>query len=269
VLSIIIVTFNCQNYILDCLSSVLKVNIGQNIFVVDNGSFDETPDIINKKFLEVRLIKNKVNLGFAAAANQGAEIANGKYLLFLNPDTVVKPDSIDQMLRVVKSNNKIGIAGCKILNSEGLLQPSCGNFPTIANIILDRIPSVNKILKTELIRKKNYYDYGQTPDWISGAFFLVRKDIFTKLGGFDEDYFMYIEDVDFCFRAKQAGYKVYYNSDASIVHYDMGKFGQRKIFKARNMRRGFSLFFKKYKPFWYVFIWQATLAIEKLFKLRL
>lgn len=266
-ISTIIITFNSQNQIEECFKS-LEINkkIQLEILVVDNNSIDKTCQIIQKKFFHVKLIKNKANIGFAKACNQGAKIAKGKYLLFLNPDTIVKPGCIEKVVDFLEKKKDAAVVGCKMLNTDGSLQSSCGNFPSISNIILDRIPIINKIFKTVLIRQEDFYTKEQNLDWVSGAFFLVKKDVFFKLGGFNERYFMYIEEIDFCYRAKKAGYKIYYNPKAEIIHYDMGKSKERKLAKANNMRKGFSIFFKKYKSPLYFDIWQKILKIESVLK---
>lgn len=270
-LSIIIVTYNSEHYIKQCLSSLLKLNTKNKnydveIIIVDNFSSDNALQTIKMEFPQVTVKKNRENLGFADAANQGAKIAKGDYLLFLNPDTVVKADCIEEMVNFLKKKKDAAVVGCKVLNTDGTLQPSCGSFPTISNIIFDRISVINILFKTELIRQANFYNKEKTPDWISGVFFMVKKDIFEKLGGFDERYFLYVEDVDFCCRARKAGFKIYYNPKAQIIHYDQGRSKERRPFKAKQMRKGFSIFFEKYKSPLYFFIWRTILTIESLFK---
>lgn len=263
-LLIVIITFHSKKEIKNLITSLSVYRSKKtNIIIVDNASIDETFLSFKKLFPDIHIVKNRKNLGFAKAANQGAKIAKGEYLLFLNPDTVVNPETVQTIIKVLKSKKDAPIVGCKTFNKDGSLQPSCGNFPTISNIILDRIPILNKIFSTELIRNEKYYEKEQTPDWVSGAFFLVKKSIFEELGGFDEQYFLYVEDVDFCYRAKKAGYKIYYTPNASIIHFDQGKSKERKKFKALQMRRGFSLFFSKHKPSFYLNLWKMLLFIEK------
>ncbi len=269
-ISIIIVTYDSESSIQGCLESIYKKNnLALEIVLVDNASKDQTVNIVNNYPLRLVVIKNKKNIGFAAAVNQGARIARGEYLLFLNPDTVVKKGCIEEMVSFFEKKKDAAVVGCKVVNPDGTLQPSCGSFPTIGNIILDRIPILNKFFKTELIRQEDFYSKEQTSDWISGVFFMVRRDVFGKLGGFDEKYFLYVEDIDFCYRAKQAGYKIYYNPKAEIIHYDMGKSKERKKFKAQQMRKGFSIFFEKYKSSYYLFLWKMVLAVESIFRPRL
>ncbi len=259
----VIVTFNNEGTV-GCLLRSIPSRC--QLIIIDNFSGDKTCQIVKDNSTKIRLIKNKKNLGFAAAANQGARLAKSDYLLFLNPDTLVKPGAIEKTLNFAKAKKDATVVGCKVLSLDRSLQPSCGRFPTIFNIVLDRIPIINKFIQTEQIRQENYYSKIQNPDWVTGAFFLVKREVFEKLGGFDEKYFMYVEDVDFCYRAKKAGYKIYYNPRAEIIHYNQGKMRQKGRFKARHMRRGFTIFFEKYKPYWYLNIWKTILAIEKLLR---
>jgi len=265
-LTIVIVTYNNEANILQCLTSLKKYINNGDILAIDNSSQDKTSRIVGKMFPKIKLIRNKKNVGFATAANQGSRISKGDYLLFLNPDTIVKEGCIEKMVSFLKKKKDAAVVGCKVLNPDGTLQPSCGKFPTISNIILDRIPIINKLFKTELIRQENFYNKEQDSDWMSGVFFIVRRDVFKKLGGFDEKYFLYVEDVDFCYRARNAGYKIYYNPKAKIMHYDMGKSQERKKFKAQQMRKGFTIFFKKNKSPTYLFVWKLILLIESIFK---
>lgn len=269
-ITVIIITYNSEKSIkkvFEGIANEVKKH-GWEILVIDNNSYDDTlRKVLVNKFVQVKLIKNKKNIGFAAAANQGVRIVRGEYLLFLNPDTIVRKGCIEEMVSFLKEKKDAAVVGCRVLNTDGTLQPSCGSFPTISNIILDRIPILNTLIKTELLRQKDFYNKEQAPDWISGVFFLTRRDVFLKLGGFDKQYFMYVEDVDFCYRARKAGFKIYYNPKAEIIHYDMGKSKERKKFKAKQMRIGFSIFFEKYKSPLYVFLWKTVLAAESFFKL--
>lgn len=264
--SIIFINFHSEILIKNLLLNLNKLidKPELEIIIVNNTIYKN-----NKRFLSSfsinKIFFNTSNIGFARAANQGAKIAKGEYLLFLNPDTIIKPKAITKMIEFSKKLNA-DIAGCKLLNIDQTLQPSCGKFPTIANIIFDRIPFVNQFIQTQLIRQKSYYEKAQTPEWISGAFFLVKRSVFEKLGGFGESYFMYVEDIDFCYKAKKAGFRIYYNPDIEITHFDHGKLPERKINKAINMRKGFSIFFKKYKNPLYFSLWKLILFIESFFK---
>lgn len=260
--SVIVVTFNQKR----TSNSSLMVKWSQEIIVVDNASKNKS--FSKKKISNVIVISNNKNLGFARACNQGVKIAKGEYLLFLNPDTVVKKDFFEKLENFVKKE-RVDIVGFKTLNKDGTLQFSCGNFPTILNIVLDRIPLLSKIFSTELIRKENYYKDKQYPDWVSGACLLVRRDVYEKLKGFDEKYFLYVEDIDLCLRAKMKGYQVCYNPNLEIIHLDEGKTEKKKDFKAKQIRIGFTIFFAKYRSSLYVSIWKTILLIESFFKPKL
>lgn len=211
--SLVIVTYHSQKVIKKCLASLGK-NARQQVIIVDN---------------------SVSNIGFAAGANKGAKRATGKYLLFLNPDTIVNNGAILKSIKYLEKHKNIAVLGCKTLNADGSLQFSCGHFPTPTNIIFYK----------HLIRNPAFYRKIQETDWVSGAFMLVRRDIFEKLNGFDEKYFMYTEDVDFCYRVKKLGYKVVYFPGAQIIHLDEGKLPSRHFLKTFHILRGFLTFFLK------------------------
>lgn len=264
--SIIIVTHNSEKEITNCLIHIVSSIENLEIVIIDNKSNDSTYLITKKKFPTVLTKRNNTNYGFAKAANQGAKISKGEMLLFLNPDSLISKNNISKIIEFSKNKKYADIIGFKTLNPNKTLQYSCGNFPTVSNLILDRIPILNKMIATHLIRNDNYYQKLQSPDWVSGACLLVKRSVFEDLDGFDEKYFMYGEDVDFCYRAKKAEYKIIYYPKAEIVHFDEGKFPDKKVFKAIHMRKGFSIFFEKYKPRWYCKIWKFILLIESIFK---
>lgn len=265
--SIIIVTFNSVKTVGKCLNS-LKTNNNSEIIVVDNFSQDKTVQLLKKNFGEkIKLIKNKKNLGFAKACNQAVKLARGKYLLFLNPDTkIITEDFFKKAYEIGESKKNLGALGFKTLNPDKSLQNSCGSIPTILNVVADRFPVVNKVFRTELIRSNSFYMKEQNPDWVSGCCLFIKRSIFGKLGGFDESYFMYVEDVDYCYRVKKLGLKVYYVPEIEIVHLDEGRTAGRKDFKAMQMRKGFSIFFKKYKSRLYYLAWKTIMLLESFFR---
>jgi GT2 family glycosyltransferase len=264
ILSIIIVTYNSQHEIGRLLSTLKTLNA--EVIIVDNASDDETNKKIRLSNLEVKLISNKTNVGFAKAANQGAKKASGKYLLFVNPDIIFKKTDAKKIVDFIESKKDAAVVGCKILNPDGTLQPSCGSFPTMTNVIIDRIPILNTLLTTQLIRRRSYYNKEHSTDWITGAFLMTKKKLFNTIGQFDENYFLYVEDIDLCYRAKKAGYSNYFCPSPSVIHLDLGKSYPRKNFKAKQIREGLSIFFEKYKPPYYAFIWKSILKMESIFR---
>lgn len=269
--SIIIVTFNSQEHIEMCLSQILNTKIFTpfEVIAVDNASNDETCLIIESKFPKVRLVKNKKNLGFAKAANQGAKIAKGEYLLFINPDTVVKNGQIEAMVNFLESKQDVGIVGCKVLNHDNSLQPSCGQFPTILRIIFDRLPILNRGSGIQ-IRDEKFYSKIREVDWVSASCFVIKKEAFETVEGFNNKIFMYGEDMDLCYRAKQAGFKSYFLPRLKIIHYDTGKNNPlRRPHKYFFMRKGLLLFLKKHRSNISYLIFQGIIRLEALFFLLL
>ncbi len=263
--SILVIAFNSQNTIEDCLSSILNSQAKFEIIVIDNASKDETCKIIETKFSQVKLVRNSQNIGFAAAANQGAKAAHGQYLLFLNPDTTVKSGSIAKMIDFLKSKKDAAAVGCKVLNLDGTLQPSCGKFPTILRILFDRVKFLN-VNNGIQIRNQNFYKITQTVDWVSASAILVKKSVFASLGGFNENIFMYGEDIDLCFRAQKAGYMNYLFPNLQIIHYDTGKNNPlRRPHKYFSMRKGFLIFFKEYRPTLSYLMLHLLIKLEALF----
>src|SRR5581483_5113544 len=203
-LSIIILSFNTAKLTINCVKSVLtyyKDYLGKEVevVVVDNASLDNTLDLL-RKIKGIKIIKNNENFGFSKGNNIGAKNSTGKYILFLNSDAQVLDDSFIKMSNFLDENPKIGILGGKLVNSNNKVQKSGGNFYNLFNLFAslfggERMGFVRKFPKKV-----------EPVDWVSGACLLIRKDLFNKLKGFDEKFFMYVEDMDLCFRAKKAGF---------------------------------------------------------------
>ena len=202
-LSIIIVSYNSANYLRTCLSSIYReLNHDKNlhksteIIVVDNASQDNSIGLIKERFSQAILIVNKQNLGFAKANNQGIMKAQGKFLLLLNPDLELGNKSLSQILDVIEKNPNVGVTGCKLINSDGSIQPSSGYFPNLGRILLwmtfiDDIPFLSHLLKPYHVESKSFYSQEQKVDWVTGACMLVRSDAVVKAGIMDEQIFMY------------------------------------------------------------------------------
>ncbi|MEJ2103716.1 MAG: glycosyltransferase [Ignavibacteriaceae bacterium] len=225
-LSIIIVNYNVKEFLLNLLHSIKKAssNITTEIIVVDNASDDGSVDAIKEKFPTVKLIENKSNVGYGAANNQGLKLAKGNYILFLNPDCIVSEDTFDKMISFFELNKECGLAGCKILNSDGTLQLACRrSFPGPWTSFTKVTGLSNLFPKSKIFARYNltYLDENQTyeVDAVSGSFMMIKREVHDKVGGFDEQFFMYGEDLDLCYRIQKAGYKVYYVHDTQIIHY--------------------------------------------------
>jgi len=228
-LSIIIVNYNVKEFLEQCINSIFSAikNINCEIIVVDNNSFDGSVEHINKKFgndPRIKIIASEINLGFAKANNLGVKNATGKYILILNPDTILKEDTIDKTIEFYEKKSDAGIVTCKLIMTNGKLDLACRrSFPT-PSVALYRILGLSKIFpKSRTFGKYNltflYEDDVNEVDSVAGAFMLIKKVIYDEVNGFDEEYFMYGEDIDLCFRIKKLGYKIYYYPETSIIHY--------------------------------------------------
>ncbi len=231
-LSIIIPSFNTEKLLSDCLTSIFQQtkSFDYEVIVVDNGSEYDIKNQIsrfrqkNLKQTNIQLIVNNSNLGFAKACNQGIKKAKGEYLLFLNSDTLILDKAIEKSIKLMDSRLNIDILGCQILNPDFTIQPSAGFFPKLRNIFymiffIDDLPLVNKLIKPYHQQNRKFYTKEQEVDWVTGAFLMIKKDYLKKIRGFDESYFMYAEEIDLCFRAKKAGFRVFYSPMAKIIHY--------------------------------------------------
>lgn len=225
-LSIIIVNYNVKEFLQNLLHSIDKAssNISKEIIVIDNASDDGSVEFIKEKFPSVKFIENKINVGFGRANNQGLEIAKGKFILFINPDCIVSEDTLDNMILFFDSDPECGLAGCKILNSDGTLQLACRrSFPGPWTSFTKVTGLSNLFSKSRIFARYNltFLDENKTyeVDAVSGSFMMVRKEVYEKVGGFDEQFFMYGEDLDLCFRVQKAGNKVYYVHNTQIIHY--------------------------------------------------
>ncbi len=224
--SIIIVSFNTQELLIDCVLSIEKAikKIGSEVFVVDNNSSDNTVLSVKKKFPWVNLIINKKNIGFSKANNRAIKKARGEFLLILNPDTKIMPDTIEKMIGFMGSHRDAGIATCRVELPSGKLDPDCRrHFPTPWRAFT-HFSSLSKIFSKSKIFDQYYMGYlseekEHEVDSCVGAFMFVRTSFISKVGLFDEDFFFYGEDLDWCWRFKEAGYKIMYTPITKITHY--------------------------------------------------
>jgi len=248
--STVIVAYRSGAHLQRCLDSLCKPSDQPGeVIVIDNASTDDSIGLVRQHFPQIRLIINTENRGFAAAGNLGFRSSKGLAILFLNPDTVADEGTVKHMFDVLNRDPKIAAVGCQILNPNGSTQPTAGSFPTVTNLITNRTPVLNRFLPSYCHGRRSYYLRPQTPDWISGACLLVRRQAFKAVGGFDEKYFMYGEDVDLCYRLRQAGWRIAYTPSAHIVHADEGKTTAKKMGKFINLRRGLLRFYHKhYSP---------------------
>lgn len=267
-LSIIIVSFNTKKLLKDCLESIFERTLGISfeVIIVDNNSSDGSPEMIKKEHSQVTLIRNKANLGFGKANNQGAREAKGKYLLFLNPDTLLIDNPINKIIDFVKKNEKIDICGCKLLNKDKTLQPSVGFFPNLPRVFfwmffIDDIPVIRNLIKPYHQKMASFYQKEREVDWVTGAFLVIKREVFDKIGGFDEQFFMYEEEVDLCFLAKKGGSRAFYTPVGQVIHLKGGQSVEGFQRAVLLEFQGLINFFKKHKPSWQLPILKVLLRL--------
>jgi len=219
--------------LIQCLTSIPQMIQGFRIeiLVVDNGSQDRSGSEVKKRFPFVRLIENDQNLGFARAVNQGLQKASGRYALLLNPDTQVKPGTIERLMSFMDAHPKAGISGAQLLNSNGSKQNSIANFPSLATELLNK-HLLRWLFPGRFPGKERMYSEPMDVDSIIGACMMVRRDAWHQVGLLDEDYFLFLEETDWCYRMKKGGWKIYHVPDAEVCHFQ-GKSAEKEKKRAR------------------------------------
>jgi hypothetical protein len=226
-LSVIIVSYNTKILLGNCLDSVFSSDLGRysmEVFISDNGSADGTADMVKSRFPESSLIENGNNLGFAKANNIAITKTRGRYVLCLNSDTRVFPETFAAMIRFMDAHPEAGISTCKLVLGDGMIDPACHRgFPTPWNA-LTYFAGLEKLFPGEKIFSGYHQLYKDMSveheiDCCSGAFLMARKETIKSVGFFDEDYFFYAEDIDLAYRIKKAGWQVWYNPAVSVIHF--------------------------------------------------
>jgi GT2 family glycosyltransferase len=224
-LSIIIVNWNTKYFLSQSIESIKThtKKVSFEIIVVDNFSSDGSPEMMEKEFPEVTLIKNRKNEGFGRANNQGLARARGKYILFLNSDVAVQENCLDRMFEFMEKNPEVGVSSCRLTFPDGSLQHSCRRFPSFKVFFSMMIglryffPNL-KIFREYLMLDWDHSDRREV-DQIMGSFMFVRRDVLDQVGSFDERYWMYFEEVDLCLRIKRKGWKIVHYPYAAAVHF--------------------------------------------------
>ncbi|MEW6719167.1 MAG: glycosyltransferase family 2 protein, partial [Thermodesulfobacteriota bacterium] len=222
--SIVIVSWNTKELLLDCIASVYRTaeKARFEIIVSDNGSRDGSLEAVAEKYPEVRRIENSANLGFARANNIAIERMQGRYALLLNTDTVLKPGAPDRLFDFMESRPDAGMCGPQLLNTDGSRQTSFGTFPTIATEFLGRTVA-RFLFATPGARPGGSAapvpDGPAEADFIIGACMMVRRSAMEAVGAFDPDYFFFYEEIDWCWRMRQAGWRIWFVPEAEVVHF--------------------------------------------------
>lgn len=222
--SIIIVNWNTKNILSDCLRSVYEQagDVDYEVIVVDNASTDGSLDMIKSDFERVVLLENAQNKGFATANNQGMEIAKGRYVLLLNSDTVVLDGAIAKTVSFADAHPRAGVTGCRVLNADRTLQPTCFMFPSILNMFLSSTYLYKFFPKSRFFGRERmtWWDRSDVRqvDVVTGCFMLVRREAIDQVGVMDERFFMYAEETDWCYRFREEGWDVTFTPAGQIIH---------------------------------------------------
>ncbi len=242
-LSIVILNYNVRYFLELCLKSVQTAisDIDAEIIVVDNNSEDDSCEMVKQLFPEVNLIENKTNFGFSKGNNVGVSQAKGDYICILNPDTVVAEDIFFKLLKFSEEKEKLGIIGCKLINGSGVFLPeSKRNIPYVKAAFKKIFGNCNDYYANHL--QEN--EVGPV-DVLVGAFMFLKRDVYNIIEGFDEDYFMYGEDIDLSYRVLKAGYDNYYYGRSSVIHFK-GESTLKDKFYARRFYGAMQIFYKKH-----------------------
>jgi len=250
--SVIIVNWNTKGLLRDCLSSVYEHigDIDYEIIVIDNASTDDSASMVKNDFRQVILIENSENRGFAAANNQGMAVAKGRYVLLLNSDTIVLDNSIANAVSFADENSQAAVTGCRVLNPDRTLQQTCFMFPSILNMLL------SSTYLYKLFPKNRFFGREQMTWWdrsdvrqvnvVTGCFMLVRREAIEQVGVMDEQFFMYGEETDWCYRFWKKGWTVMFAPVGQIIHFGGQSAAQKPVAMIVQLRLSILKFIKKH-----------------------
>ena len=249
--------------------------LSYEIIVVDNASYDGCDLVVSKYHGVAHLVQSEKNMGFARANNLGYHHASGQALLFLNPDTVILGNALKEMHQSLMALENAGGLGCKVLNSDGTIQTSCIQaFPTIINQILDVDFLRNLFPKSGLWGMRPLFESCDNPvevEVIAGSCLMVQREVFEKAGFFSEEYFMYAEDLDLCYKMREIGYRNYYTGVTSIVHYggESTKSTGKSFFSSVLMRESVKIFLRKSRGNIYSLFFVFSVQLTSLMRIFL
>ncbi|CAN5201877.1 N/A [soil metagenome] len=256
--SLVILSYNKRDLTAECLKTIFQYipEKSAEVIVVDNASSDDSVEYIKKHFPKVKVIENTKNAGFAGGCNLGAKHAKGDYILFLNNDAKLSNDPLPALIDVFDQHEKTAIVGGLLANHNGSPQRSYGSFYTILNVAYLLFAGESGELKRFQGKEIT------STDWVSGGFMLVKRDVFEKVKGFNESYFMYIEDMDLCYRIKKAGYSIYNTPFAKVEH--LGQGSTNKAFAIVHIFEGLQIFYKQQRSLVEYYLVKLLLFIKAL-----
>lgn len=270
-LSICIVSFNTRDLLRDCLNSIFSslTQYSYEVIVADNGSADGSSEMLAAEFPQVQVIQNTSNLGYTVPMNQALRAAAGRYLMQLNPDTVLTPGLLDSLLGFMESQPRVGICTPKVLNSDGTLQMQCRRSAARPWDAITYILGFSKLFPNSRLFGRYLMEYLPEDqinevEAVSGSCMLIRRGVVDQIGYLDEQFFAYQEDAEFCFRARKAGWQIYYVPTAQLTHF--GGLGGSRFVPYRGIyawHRSYYLYYRKHLAREYFFLvnWLVYLGI--------
>ncbi|MBI1937117.1 MAG: glycosyltransferase family 2 protein [Ignavibacteriales bacterium] len=252
-ISIVLITWKMKSLLERLLISLYKYSEGFDfeLIIIDNNSQDGTVEMIEEKYQNTILIKNKENLGVAPARNQGLKIAKGKYILILDADMELTENSLLQLFQFMERDKECGLVGCKLTDVNGTLQYSCKKFPSIFSLFARRLEGFSlirnsKLLNEHLMTEWNHNEIGEV-DYVIGACQFFRRDVMEKIGYYDDKIFYGPEDIDYCIRVWEAAWKVKYYPFTSIIHHEQ-RITKKALFSKITLKHlvGIYYIFNKY-----------------------
>jgi len=270
-LSICIVSFNTRDLLRDCLNSIFSslTQYSYEVIVADNGSADGSSEMLAAEFPQVQVIQNTSNLGYTVPMNQALRAAAGRYLMQLNPDTVLTPGLLDSLLGFMESQPRVGICTPKVLNSDGTLQMQCRRSAARPWDAITYILGFSKLFPNSRLFGRYLMEYLPEDqinevEAVSGSCMLIRRGVVDQIGYLDEQFFAYQEDAEFCFRARKAGWQIYYVPTAQLTHF--GGLGGSRFVPYRGIyawHRSYYLYYRKHlaREYFFMVNWLVYLGI--------
>ena len=278
-LSIVIVNWNTKDYLAACLRSIetCPPACEHELVVVDNGSRDGSAEMVREAFPRVKLIANERNLGYAEGNNQGIWATSGEFVLLLNPDAEVKPGSLDALLRFARGHSDAAAVGCRLVGLDGKVERSCRGFPDPWGVLFEYVGLSRIVPGSRLFGRyrMTYFRYAQAAevDQPMGSCLLLRRQAIEDVGEFDEDFVIFFNEVDWCFRAKEKGWKVYFTPDAEVIHHGAASTRQAGPAMIRESHRSLRRFYEKHyrsrisaPAYWLI---SAAISVNSYFASRL
>ena len=266
-MAVAIVNYNTCDHLRACLSSLALEAPGE-VVVLDNASADGSAEMVKAVFPEFKLVVNAVNSGFGAAANRAVQNCEPDYVLLLNSDTLLKPGAVQALSLYLDQHTQAAIVGPRILNPDGSLQVSCYHFPSPLYAFL-RATTMGSLLRYIPILREGYlpnwsHDRSRRVPWVLGAALAIRRKAFEEVGGFDESFFMYSEEVDLCYRLKTAGWQVHFTPAAEIVHVGGASTVQIKTDMEIQKYSSTTLFYRRHYSSWRIFLLRLIVSYSLL-----